>query len=197
MRFHQKRVKEVWHADGQQHVWIATIFTRPVRLHISLSFIVSIIPCFTVWVCPQPGSAAGFLAVVMEGLLTGAHLFVGVFLWVFTFKYKVSVCDCTHVIQGCIHLIPTVFSSSKTVLTNISVCYLQDLINDKYRRENRVIYNNVGEAGVCATDWLSLWAGMWWKSWEHQHQPDISEQSIKTPWEWNPFAAFLLSLYCW
>lgn len=77
------------------------------------------------------------------------------------------------------------------------MCYLQDLINDKYRRENRVIYNNVGEAGVCATDWLSLWAGMWWKSWEHQHQPDISEQSIKTPWEWNPFAAFLLSLYCW
>lgn len=58
-------------------------------------------------------SAAGFLAVVTEGLLTGAHLIVGVFLWVFTLKYKVSVCDCTHVIQGCIHLIPTVFSSSK------------------------------------------------------------------------------------
>lgn len=80
-------------------------------LYVRLSFIVSIIPCFAVWVCPQ--LCCRFPRCCHGGLANRGSSVCWGFLWVFTFKYKVSVCDCTHVIQGCIHLIPTVFSSSK------------------------------------------------------------------------------------
>lgn len=67
-----------------------------------------------------------------------------------------SVCDCMHVIQGCIHLISTIFSSSKNcVLANISVCYLQDkmcVINTEEKTELFII---MLERLVCVYYWLT------------------------------------------